>query len=104
MVEGVWPEGATALLVDDVVSDGASKLEVIGHLQDAGLKVQDIVVLVDRGQGGPALMAQHGLKCHAVATMDQVLDILLRAGLINDTQVEESRQFMKDAQAQSTAL
>jgi uridine monophosphate synthetase len=98
MVEGVWPEGATALLVDDVVSDGASKLEVIGHLEEAGLKVQDIVVLVDRGQGGPELMARHGLRCHAVATMDQVLDILLRAGLINDTQVDESRRFMKDAQ------
>ena len=27
MVEGAWREGATALLVDDVVSDGASKLE-----------------------------------------------------------------------------
>jgi len=80
------------------VSDGASKLEVIGHLEEAGLKVKDIVVLVDRGQGGPALMARHGLTCHAVATMDQVLDILLRAGLINDTQVDESRRFMKDAQ------
>jgi uridine monophosphate synthetase len=101
MVEGVWPEGATAVLVDDVVSDGASKLEVIGHLQEAGLDVQDIIVLVDRGQGGPALMERHGLRCHSVASMDQVLDILLRAGLINDTQVEESKQFMRDAQAQS---
>ncbi len=101
MVEGVWPEGATAVLVDDVVSDGASKLEVIGHLEKAGLKTHDIVVLVDRGQGGPALMERHGLKCHAVAGMDHVLDILLGERLITEAQVEESRKFMKDAQAQS---
>src|SRR5207253_9188186 len=53
MVEGVWREGATAVLVDDVVSDGASKLEVLGHLQSAGLHVRDIIVAIDRGQGGP---------------------------------------------------
>jgi uridine monophosphate synthetase len=100
MVEGVWPEGGTAVLVDDVVSDGASKLEVVGHLEDVGLRVHDIVVLVDRNQGGPAVMARHGLSCHAVVTMDGVLDILLDAGLISQAQVDESRQFMRDAQAQ----
>ncbi|MEO8287865.1 MAG: orotidine-5'-phosphate decarboxylase [Chloroflexota bacterium] len=99
MVEGAWSQGATAVLVDDVVSDGASKLDVIGYLQDAGLKVQDIVVLVDRGQGGPALMERHGLRCHAAATMEQVLDVLLKAGLIGDKEVEESKQFMSDARA-----
>lgn len=99
MVEGVWPESATALLVDDVVSDGASKLEVIGHLTAAGLQVKDIVVLVDRGQGGPALMERNGLRCHAVVTMDTVLDVLLHAGLITGGQADESRRFMKEAQA-----
>ena len=99
MVEGVWPKGGTAVLVDDVVSDGASKLEVVGHLQDAGLQVRDIVVLVDRGQGGREVMARNGLTCHAVVTMDAVLDALYDAGLITAENVEESRRFMQDAQA-----
>jgi uridine monophosphate synthetase len=99
MVEGVWPQGGTALLVDDVVSDGASKLEVLGHMQEAGLQVRDIVVLVDRGQGGPDVMSRYGLKCHAVITMDAVLDVLHSEGLITAENVEESRHFMQDAQA-----
>src|SRR5438477_7320451 len=98
MVEGMWPENGTAVLVDDVVSDGASKLEVVGHLHDAGLRVSDIVVLVDRGQGGPAQMARFGLKCHAVVTMDEVLGVLVGEGLITGEQVEESRRFMREAQ------
>jgi len=102
MVEGAWREGATAVLVDDVVSDGASKLEVLEHLHNAGLKVRDIVVLVDRGQGGPELMARHGLRCHAVASMDQILGTLLAEGRIDDRQVEESRQFMQLARSQNT--
>ena len=103
MVEGVWPQGGTAVLVDDVLSDGASKLEVVGHLQEAGLQVRDIVVLVDRGQGGPQVMAHHGLTCHAVVTMDAVLDVLHKAGLITSENVEASRHFMHDAQAYSQA-
>lgn len=98
MVEGAWEDGATGLLVDDVVSDGASKLEVLGHLKEAGLRVQDILVIVDRGQGGPQLMSKHGLNCHTVVHMDQVLDILLQEGLITENQVEESRRFMREAQ------
>jgi uridine monophosphate synthetase len=98
MVEGVWAQGATAVLVDDVVSDGASKLEVMGHLRDAGLNVRDIVVLVDRGQGGQAVMERNGLRCHAVVTMDEVLDILRRNGDITDEQVADSRRFMREAQ------
>ncbi len=101
MVEGVWPEGGTAVLVDDVVSDGASKLEVVGHLHDAGLKVSDIVVLVDRGQGGPQAMARHGLTCHAAVTMDDVLRVLHSEGLITARQVEESQRFMRESQAQA---
>ncbi len=101
MVEGAWREGATALLVDDVVSDGASKLEVLGNLQEAGLKVSDIIVLVDRGQGGPQLMAHHGLRCHTVATMEEVLEILLQSNLITPDKLEESRRFMVEARAQN---
>ncbi|MBF6611772.1 MAG: orotidine-5'-phosphate decarboxylase [Chloroflexi bacterium] len=101
MVEGAWREGATALLVDDVVSDGASKLEVLENLHEAGLKVSDIIVLVDRGQGGPQLMADHGLRCHMVLTMEEVLEILLQSNLITPDKLEESRRFMVEAREQN---
>ncbi|MEO6457576.1 MAG: orotidine-5'-phosphate decarboxylase, partial [Chloroflexia bacterium] len=96
MVEGAWQEGATAVLVDDVVSDGASKLEVLEHLHAAGLKVRDIVVLVDRNQGGPELMAQHNLRCQATVTMREALQVLLDAGLIGQEKVEASERFMAE--------
>ena len=99
MVEGAWKDGATAVLVDDVVSDGASKLEVLDHLHEAGLAVRDIVVVVDRGQGGAQLMEKHGLRCHPVATMEDALRVLLAAGRIDASQVEEAQRFMHEAQA-----
>jgi hypothetical protein len=46
-------------------------------------------------------MARHGLTCHAVITMNDVLDILYGEGLITAENVEESRAFMREAQAQT---
>ena len=73
---------------------------MLEHLQSAGLAVRDILVVIDRGQGGSQLMARHGLRCHPVATMEDALGILLEAGRIDSTQVEEARRFMREAQAQ----
>ena len=37
------------------------------------------------------------VRCHASVTMDDVLDILLSQRLITETQVDESRAFMREA-------
>ena len=44
-------------MLDDLVTTGGSKLEALAPLLDAGLKVKDVVVLVDREQGGKAELA-----------------------------------------------
>jgi uridine monophosphate synthetase len=72
--------------------------EVLDHLREAGLNVRDIVVAIDRGQGGSQVMARHGLRCHAVATMEEVLQVLLAGGRIDASQVGESLRFMRDSQ------
>jgi len=51
-IEGVFNAGETVVVYDDLITTGASKFEAISSLEAAGLKVKDIVVLVDREQGG----------------------------------------------------
>ena len=64
---------------------GGSKIEALAPLLEAGLKVTDVVVLVDREQGGKAELAQHGLALHAALTLSQVLDCLVRHGRVTDS-------------------
>lgn len=84
LIEGRYEAGETVVVVDDLVTTGGSKLEVIAPLSDAGLAARDVVVLVDREQGGREELAARGLSLHAVLTLSTLLDILVKNGRITD--------------------
>ena len=85
LIEGTYTAGETVVVLDDLITTGGSKLEAMAPLTDAGLKVKDVVVLVDREQGGRQELASHGLALHAVLTLSELLDVLVRAGRISET-------------------
>lgn len=72
-IEGPYQAGETVAVVDDVITTGAAKLEAIAPLREAGLTVRDIVVVVDREQGGAEQMAAAGYAVHGLLTLSDVL-------------------------------
>ncbi len=89
LIEGEYQEGETALLVDDLITKGTSKIESLKPLTDAGLKVQDVLVLIDREQGGQAELESYGVKLHAVITLTEILDALVASGRMEMAQHDE---------------
>jgi uridine monophosphate synthetase len=85
-IEGRFVPGETAVVVDDVISAGTSKLEAIGPLAAAGLVVRDVVVLVDRQGTGAAELAAAGYRLHSVMTLSDIAAELAEAGLIDGEQ------------------
>jgi len=81
-IEGAFAPGETVAVLDDLVTTGGSKLEAIAPLAEAGLVVRDVVVLVDRGQGGAEELAARGLRLHAVLTLEALLEALVRRGAV----------------------
>ena len=57
------------MVLDDLITTGGSKIEAIAPLAEAGLVVKDVVVLVDREQGGAEELAARGLRLHAALTL-----------------------------------
>ena len=81
-IEGAFAMGETVLLVDDLITRGGSKLEAIDALESAGLQVRDVLVLVDRGQGGADDLAQRGYQLHAAMQLIDIVETLRHQDLI----------------------
>ena len=81
-IEGEYRAGERALLVDDVVTSGGAKLEAIVPFRDAGLVVEDVLVVVDRAAGGAAALADAGLRLHSVLQVGALLEHLRTNGAV----------------------
>jgi len=94
-IEGLYEAGERVVVIDDIITDGASKFEAIGPIEEAGLIVKDLVILIDREQGGRELLGARGYALHAVLTISQCFDEAEAAGLASPALVQESRDFIK---------
>ena len=93
-IEGHYRTGETVVVLDDLITTGDSKIAAIAPLQEAGLKVKDIVVLIDREQGGREQLEQRGYRLHAVMGISALLDILRRHGRITADQHAQVLKFL----------
>ena len=88
-IDGAYKAGQRVLLVDDVISAGDSKFDAIEKLQKAGLVVEDLLVVVDREQGGTAGLREKGYRPYAVTTISQLLTRYRETGAIDETRYQD---------------
>jgi uridine monophosphate synthetase len=93
-IEGLFNEGERAVVIDDLATTGGSKFEAIEKLNSAGLKVNNVVVLVDRQSGAKEALAQAGFRLHAIFTLAQLLDIWESSGRVATEQIAATRAFL----------
>lgn len=96
-IEGDFNPGETALVIDDLATTGGSKFEAIEKLTGVGLKVTDVVVLVDRQSGAREALESAGFHMHAVLTISQMLDHWEQTGKVEKDKIAATREFLKNA-------
>lgn len=96
-------KGKTAVLLDDLVTRADSKLEAAEILWAQGLVVKDVVVLIDREQGGKEQLSESGLELHSALTMKKMLDFYVGTGLIDKSEhqrvvagIGELNEFLRE--------
>jgi uridine monophosphate synthetase len=90
-VEGDFSPDQTAVVIDDLITTGESKVETIVRLREAGLRVRDVVVLIDRR---PDPAAELGVRIHAVVTLRELLDAWRRRGAITNARYREVDRYL----------
>ena len=95
MVEGSFKQGSNCLLIEDVVTTGSSVIETAASLENEGVHVQDVFVLVDRKQGGRKNLESKGRRLHAVLTTLEIVETLSEEGLIDEATTTRILEYVK---------
>jgi orotate phosphoribosyltransferase len=68
-VEGPVVSGETVVVVEDVVTTGGSALKAIERVEQFGLKVQEVIGVVDRMEGGLEAFDQRGYNLRTLLSI-----------------------------------
>ncbi|MEN8264812.1 MAG: phosphoribosyltransferase family protein, partial [Nitrospirota bacterium] len=71
-VEGNVKEGDRVVIIEDVITTGGSTIKAIDRAKKCGLKIQGVVVLIDRLEGGKKAIESHGIKVEVLLTKDEI--------------------------------
>jgi orotate phosphoribosyltransferase len=85
-VEGQLFPGERVVLVDDLITTGKNTLQAAESIRAEGGQVKDVIVLIDRQEGGPAALAQAQLKLCSFTTVTKIAHRLHESGVIDDDQ------------------
>lgn len=104
-IEGSFPSGARVLLVEDLATDGASKVSFAEALREAGAEVTDVFSVFFYGiyPESAAILGDAGLSLHALCTWRDVLGEARRRESFAPDVLLEVESFLADPAGWSAA-
>lgn len=100
-IEGRFTAGDTALIIDDLITRGSSILETAELLSENGLKVKDVIVLVDREHGAVERLRHQGYNLISILKLDVMLTHYMSRGLISEETYQTSAEYLRSKQGES---
>ena len=94
-VEGIFSEGDTAVVIDDLITTGRSKLEGINKLKENGLIVKDIAVLIDRSIDAKESLEEEGFALHAFLSIQDLLSFYQENGLVDKDSLLRTFRYLQ---------
>ena len=100
-IEGPMAEGQRVLLVEDLTTDGGSKLSFVDAIRETGATCAHTAVIFSYGifPDTQAKLAAHGLRLHALCTWWDVLSAARDSGAFDATILTEVEAFLNAPRA-----
>jgi orotate phosphoribosyltransferase len=100
-IEGVMGEGDRVLLVEDLTTDGGSKLSFVDAIRETGASCGHTAVIFYYGifPETETTLGEHGVRLHSLCTWWDVLDEARRRGAFDAGSLAEVEAFLKDPRA-----
>ena len=100
-IEGAMTEGQRVLLVEDLTTDGGSKLSFVDAIRETGAHCADTAVIFsyDIFPGTTERLAAHGVRLHHLCTWWDVLAEARAQGAFDAATLTEVESFLKAPRA-----
>jgi orotate phosphoribosyltransferase len=93
-IEGFLKPGSKVVIVDDVATTGTSVSRTVEIMRANGGIVEDVVAIVDRHEGAEDKLRKIGVKLSVVAGINEIVNTLYKAGLIDENALESALKQM----------
>ena len=104
-IEGEMKPGARCLLVEDLATDGGSKVNFINAIREGGGQVKDAFVVFHYGifPQSVTTLAGLGVRLHGLATWHDILAEAESSNLLDPAGARQVRHFLGDPEGWSAA-
>ncbi|SPJ23987.1 orotate phosphoribosyltransferase [Palleronia abyssalis] len=100
-IEGAMTEGQRVLLVEDLTTDGGSKLSFVDAIRETGASCAHTAVIFSYGifPETEKTLGDHGVKLHSLCTWWDVLDAAKASGSFDAATLQGVEEFLNDPRA-----
>jgi len=95
-VEGILERNDRVLVIDDLITTGESVIEGAEVVRDQGGVVNELVVLLDREQGGRERLRKSRIEPHVLFKISDAMEWLNRVGLIEDQMYVTLKEYIEE--------
>jgi orotate phosphoribosyltransferase len=95
-IEGILDRNDRVLIIDDLITTGESVIESSEVVRDQGGVVNELVVLLDREQGGKERLRSSRIEPHVLFKISDAMEWLHTVGLIEDKIFDTVKRYIKE--------
>ena len=99
-IEGEFNKNQSTLLVEDLATDGGSKITFVNAIREAGLIVKDIFVIFyyDIFDFEKSDLSKLNVKIHSLCTWKNIVSYLEKNNVYTETEIKSLKEFLNDPQ------
>tara|TARA_A100001011_G_scaffold394240_1_gene486144 strand:- start:2258 stop:2893 length:636 start_codon:yes stop_codon:yes gene_type:complete len=97
-IEGEFQKNQSAILVEDLATDGGSKIIFVNAMREAGLKIQDIFVIFyyDIFDYEKSDLFKLDVKIHSLCTWKDIITYIESEKIYHESEIQNLKEFLSN--------